>query len=292
MKLGVVFPQTAIGTDPIAIREYVQAIEDIGYDYLLTYEHVLGANPAYYDDGRHFIYTYEDAFHDPFVLFSWLTGLTKKLEFVSGILILPQRNTAVVAKQSATLSILSGGRFRLGVGVGWNEAEMTGVGYDFSTRGQRIDEQIEVLYRLWTEPLVDYQGNFHDIEQLGLNPRPPEPPPLWFGGTADAVLKRTAKYGDGWIPFATSPQKMIPVVEKMHDFLEAAGRNPAEFGMDVRISPVGDDPEAWGDYIQGWLDLGMTHLCINTAKMDNPLLDENIQLLMRLKQFVDENFGE
>ncbi len=292
MKLGVVFPQTAIGNDPVAIAEYVQAIEDMGYDYLMTYEHVLGANPAHYNDGRYFIYTHEDAFHDPFVLYSWLAGLTQKLEFVTGILILPQRNVGVVAKQSATLSILSGGRLRLGVGVGWNQAEMEGLGYDFSNRGKRIDEQVEILQQLWTEPLVDYQGEFHDIQQLGLNPLPPTPPPLWFGGSADAVLKRAAKYGDGWLPFGTSPEKIEPYVDKMYQFLEDEGRDPADFGMDVRISPTGNDPEKWYGFIEGWLKHGMTHLCVNATKMENPLLDENIQVLMRLKSFVDDNFGE
>lgn len=291
MKLGVTFPQTQMGSDPVAIREYVQAIEDMGYDYVLTYEHVLGANPAHYDDGRHFVYTHEDAFHDPFVLYSWLTGLTSTLEFVTGILILPQRNTAVVAKQSATLTILSGGRFRLGVGVGWNEAEMVGCGYDFGTRGRRMDEQVELLQKLWTEPLVDFKGEFHTVEQMGINPLPTKPTPLWFGGSADPVLKRMAKHGAGWIPPSTSPDKMQATVTKMRGFLEDAGRNPAEFGMDVRINPAGHAPSEWETYIRGWLDHGMTHLCVNTTQQDNPLLDENMQLLIRFKTFMTENFG-
>ncbi len=217
MKLGAVFPQTEIGTDPVAIRDYVQAVEDLGYDYLLTYEHILGADPAAYADGRRFTYTYRDMFHEPFVLFGYLAALTRRLEFVTGILILPQRNTALVAKQAVEVDILTAGRLRLGVGVGWNQAEMEGVGYDFGTRGRRIEEQIVVLRELWTKPLVTFTGRYHTIRSLGINPLPVQRPiPLWFGGSAGPVLRRMARFGDGWIPSGLTPEQGQPLVEQLH----------------------------------------------------------------------------
>ena len=200
MKLGVVFPQTEIEHSPAAIRDYAQAAEDLGYDYLLAYEHVLGANPER-PGGWRGPYTHLHSFFEPFVLFSYLAGLTHRLQFTTGILILPQRQTVLVAKQAATLDALSGGRLRLGIGIGWNAIEYEALGEDFHTRGRRIEEQVELLRLLWTEPLVSFQGREHILSDAGIKPLPVQRPiPIWFGGSSDPVLRRMARLGDGWMP--------------------------------------------------------------------------------------------
>lgn len=284
MKLGAVFPQTEIGTDPVAIRDYVQAVEDLGYDYLLAYEHILGADPADYQDGRRFAYTYRDMFHEPFVLFGYLAALTQRLEFVTGILILPQRNTALVAKQAAEVDILTGGRLRLGVGVGWNQAEMEAVGYDFSTRGRRIEEQIVVLRELWTKPLVTFTGRYHAIRNLGINPLPLQRPiPLWFGGSAGPVLRRMARFGEGWIPTGLNPEQGKPIVEQLHRHLAEQGRDPASFGIDVRISLAQQPRPTWDAYLAGWQALGATHVCLNTMKAGFDTVQQHIEALRQFK---------
>lgn len=284
MKLGAVFPQTEIGTDPVAIRDYVQAVEDLGYDYLLAYEHILGADPANYQDGRRFAYTYRDMFHEPFVLFGYLAALTQRLEFVTGILILPQRNTALVAKQAAEVDILTGGRLRLGVGVGWNQAEMGAVGYDFSTRGRRIEEQIVVLRELWTKPLVTFTGRYHTIRNLGINPLPLQRPiPLWFGGSAGPVLRRMARFGEGWIPTGLNPEQGKPIVEQLHRHLAEQGRDPASFGIDVRISLAQQPRPTWDAYLAGWQALGATHVCLNTMKAGFETVQQHIEALRQFK---------
>ncbi len=284
MKFGAVFPQTEIGADPVAIRDYVQAVEDLGYDYLLTYEHILGADPAAYADGRRFTYTYRDMFHEPFVLFGYLAALTRRLEFVTGILILPQRNTALVAKQAAEVDILTAGQLRLGIGVGWNQAEMEGVGYDFGTRGRRIEEQIVVLRELWTKPLVTFSGRYHTIRSLGINPLPVQRPiPLWFGGSARPVLRRMARFGDGWIPSGLTPEQGQPLVEQLHRHLAAEGRDPTAFGIDVRISLAQQPRNTWEAYLSGWQALGATHICLNTMKAGFNTVQQHIQALHQFK---------
>ncbi len=284
MKLGVVFPQTEIGTDPLAIRDFVQAAEGLGYDYLLAYEHVLGADPADYPDGRRFAYTFRDQFHEPLVLFGYLAALTEHLEFTTGILILPQRNTALVAKQAAEVDILSGGRLRLGVGVGWNEAEMRGVGYDFATRGKRMDEQIALLRALWTEPLVTFEGAYHTVRRLGINPLPVQRPiPLWFGGAADPVLRRMARFGAGWMPSGLSPEQGAPLVARLREYLAAERRDPAQFGLDVRVTLARQPRPTWDAYLAGWGALGATHVCVNTMKAGLETIADHIAAIAEFK---------
>ena len=202
MKLGVVFPQYEISANPADLRDYVQTVEGLGYDYLMIYDHVLGANPDR-PGGWSGPYTYLTQFHEPMVLLGWMAALTQRLEFVTGVLILPQRQTALVAKQAAQISLLAGGRIRLGVGVGWNDVEYEGLGEDFHTRGKRVEEQVRLLHDLWTQPLVNFKGEFDTINDAGINPLPPQPIPIWFGGDADVVLRRSARLGDGWIPDAS-----------------------------------------------------------------------------------------
>lgn len=259
---GIVLPQTEIGSDPIVLRDFAQMAEAMGYRYLLAYDHVLGANPDR-PGGWRGPYTYLTPFHEPFVLFAYLAALTQSLEFVTGILILPQRQTALVAKQTAELDILSGGRLRLGVGIGWNKVEYDSLGMDFSVRGRRSEEQVRLLRRLWSEPLVTFDGEFDRIDDAGILPLPTRRIPIWFGGEADAVLERMARLGDGWIVNYMQPGEGAPYMEKIRGYLAAAGRAPESFGADVRVNmskqPIGE----WAAYLRGWHEIGATHAALN-----------------------------
>ena len=264
MRVGVVFPQTEIGADPVSIRDYAQAAESLGYDHLLAYDHVLGANP----DSRPSWtgYRHTDMFHEPFVLFAYLAGITQRIEFVSGIIILPQRQTVLVAKQAAALDVLCGGRLRLGIGIGWNPVEYEALGENFRNRGRRSEEQIDVLRQLWTSELVTYDGRWHKITDAGLNPLPVQRPiPIWFGGTSDPVMRRLAKIGDGWFPQRFGPdERGREILEKLRSYIAEAGREPSEVGIEPRISVSQGDPDAWAEEASAWKELGATHLSVNT----------------------------
>jgi probable F420-dependent oxidoreductase len=282
MRIGVVFPQTEIGSDPLAIRDYIQAVEGMGYTHLLVYEHVLGANPER-PEGWQGPYTHQHSFYEPFVLFSYLTPLTQKLEFVTGVLILPQRQTALVAKQAATLDVLCGGRLRLGIGNGWNEFEYIALDKNFHNRGVRIEEQVTLLRRLWTEPLVDYSGRWHTIPDAGLNPLPIQRPiPLWFGGHADKVLRRAARLGDGWMPTYRTVEQARPALDTLACYLEEAGRSPAAFGLEPRLNCSLIPPDEWEVTRQNWQEAGATHFSINTMGCGYTTLDQHIETLKRL----------
>lgn len=264
MQLGVVFPQTEIGDDPLVLRDYVQTAEGLGYDYILCYDHVLGANPDR-PGGWRGPYTDQHMFHEPFVTYAYMAAITERIDFVTGILILPQRQTALVAKQAAQLDRLSGGRLRLGIGVGWNAVEYEALGEDFSKRGQRSEEQVQVLKELWTKPLVTFEGKFHTIQDAGLNPMPVQQPiPIWFGGGADAVLRRMARYGDGWMPNSTTMEKLQATWDTLAAYLEAEGRSVQDFGLDARATIHNYAPSEWDRVRQQWQDFGATHFCINT----------------------------
>ena len=263
MKFGVVFPQIEFGSDPIAIRDYAQTAEALGYSHILAYDHVLGANPDR-PGGWQGPYTYKHPFHDPFVLYAYMAGLTNTIEFVTGILILPQRQTAVVAKQAATLALLSNGRFRLGVGVGWNKVEYVALGQDFHQRGKRMDEQLDVLTKLWSDPLITYDGDFHTIPDAGLNPLPPQPIPIWFGGHADVVLRRIARWGQGWLPNYRQADAAQRSLDKLAGYLEDNGRSFSEIGIEPRLSFGDGDVDDWQATSAGWRSAGATHLTLNT----------------------------
>lgn len=264
MQVGLVFPQTEIGSDPAAIRDYAQAAEGLGYSHLMAYEHVVGANPnrAQPWTGP---YNHQDAFHEPFSLFSFLAGVTERLAFATGILILPQRQTVLVAKQAASLDVLSGGRLRLGVGVGWNWVEYIALGESFRSRGRRVEEQVEVLRRLWSEPLVTFHGRWHDLPDVGLNPMPVQRPiPIWFGGHADAVLRRIAFIGDGWMPGYRRAADARPALEKIGRYLAEAGRSWDDIGLEPRLMYAYGDAGVWHTYIEDWRAVGASHISLNT----------------------------
>ncbi len=264
MRIGVVFPQTEFGNDPGALRAYAQAAEDLGYKHILAYDHVLGANPER-SGGWRGPYTYKNPFHEPFVLFGFMAAVTQRIEFTTGILILPQRETALVAKQAAALDVVSGGRLRLGVGIGWNPVEYTALNQDFHTRGRRIEEQVYVLRRLWTEPLVTFDGHWHHIPDAGLNPMPVQQPiPIWFGGYADVVLRRIARIGNGWMPGHRAAADAQADLEKLARYIAEAGRQPDEVGLEPRLQFGQGGPEVWRQVKSAWQAAGATHLSVNT----------------------------
>lgn len=285
MKIGVVFPQTEFGTDPEFIKEYAQVAEALGYTHVLAYDHVLGANPQR-PGGWRGPYTYEDPFYSPFLLFSFMASVTDRLSFITGILILPQRETALVAKQAATLDVLCQGRFRLGVGTGWNAVEYVALNQSFKTRGKRQEEQVEVLRRLWTEPLVTFEGQWHKIPDAGLNPMPVQRPiPIWFGGSADAVLRRMARLGDGWLPNYRRVADARPALDRLQRYLVEEGRVWDEFGLEPRLLYGDGDPDRWAAIMDEWRHAGATHLSLNTMYAG---LEEPQQHMDALRHFAQE----
>ena len=284
MQLGVVFPQTEIGADPAAVRDYAQAAEALGYRHLLVYDHLLGAN-AGSRPGWRGAYRHTDMFHEPFVLFGYLAGLTEKIEFVTGVLILGQRQTALVAKQAAEVDVLAGRRLRLGIGIGWNAVEYEALGEDFHNRGLRSEEQIEVLRALWTQELVTFDGRWHKITDAGLNPMPVQRPiPIWFGGMDDRVLRRTARMGDGWFPQFRPDDSGRAMLRQLHAYAREQGRDPADIGIEGRITIGRGSPEEWTGEAARWKSLGATHLSVNTMGGGLSSLDSHIDAIRRFKE--------
>ena len=286
MRVGVVFPQTEIGTDPMAVRDYAQAAESLGYDHLVAFDHVLGANAAS-RPGWSGAYQHTDTFYEPFVLFGYLAGITKSMELVTGIVIIPQRQTALVAKQAAAVDVLSGGRLRLGIGTGWNDVEYEALGENFHNRGRRSEEQIEVMRALWTQELVTYEGRWHKITDAGINPLPVQRPiPIWFGGRADQVLRRIARLGDGWFPLFRPDDSGRALIEKMRSYARQEGRDPSTIGIESWVSIRNRSPEECSKDVRRWKELGATHISVNTmgAGLSSP--DGHIDAIRRFKEAV------
>jgi len=277
MKYGAIFPQYEVSSDAENIRKFMLSVEEMGYDFVLAYDHILGANPDR-EGGWQGPYTHETQFHEIFSLFSYAAAITTKLEFATGIVILPQRQTALVAKQAAQVDLFSNGRLRLGIGVGWNQVELEGMGENFSNRGKRSAEQVEVMQLLWQNELVTYEGQYHKLDDVGLNPLPVQRPiPVWFGGAADATLKRMAKLGDGWMPGGLPLDRAKPRLEKLHDYLKAEGRDPADFGIDpfIGLNRL-DDPHGT---VEQWQQLGATHASILTMHGENTTVEQHLDQL-------------
>jgi probable F420-dependent oxidoreductase len=265
VKIGAVFPQLEIGADPAVVRDWTTTVEAAGYNHVLAYDHVLGADPANRPGWTG--YTDKSSFHEVFVLFGYLAAITTTLELVTGVLVLPQRQTALVAKQAAEVDILSGGRLRLGVGIGWNQVEYDALDIPFERRGARLTEQVELLRRLWSEPVISYEGEFDRVQEAGLNPLPGREIPIWFGGGADAVLRRTGRIGDGWMPQLAPDDEARAKLAMIREAAEKAGRDPRTIGIEPRLT-LGAVPESeWRAYVDGWRELGATHLCVNTMNM-------------------------
>ncbi len=301
LQLGVVFPQTEIGADPVAVRDYAQAAEDLGFTHLVAYDHVIGAAARSYDLQRlSGPYREHDMFHEPLVLFGYLAGITRKLQLCTGILILPQRQAALVAKQAAEVDVLSGGRLRIGVGIGWNWVEYEVLGVPYKDRGARQEEQIRLMRELWTQPLVTFKGRFHAVVDAGINPLPVQRPiPIWLGGMAEPVLARVGALADGWYPRFPSldgirtPNR--PVVEKeppadvvarVRDYAKAAGRDPDALGIQGFITHNNETPEQWAKAVAAYRAIGATHLAFNTMKAGLTHVAEHIAALRRFKEAV------
>mgnify|MGYP001308498568 FL=1 len=293
MKTGAVFPQTEIGSDPAAVRDYVQAVEELGYAHMMVYDHVLGADTSHHANWEG-SYTSESMFHEPFVLFGYLAGITTKIELVTAVLILGQRQTALVAKQAAEVDLLTGGRLRLGVGVGWNHVEYEALNQEFGNRGQRYAEQIKLLREFWTQEVVEFEGQYHKVDHAGVNPQPVQRPiPIWMGAGAranpvptDRVLRRVARLADGWFPQMQPTNDARSTVERLKKFADEAGRDAAEIGMEPRINLGDGDPEFWQEQARVWEDMGATHISVNTmrAGLDSP--QDHINAIQQFKEVI------
>jgi probable F420-dependent oxidoreductase len=287
VKVGIVFPQADIGTDPAVIRAFARGVEEAAFDYLLAYDHITGVHPDRFAGAAipGFAgppYVHDSPFHEPLVLFSHLAGVTSRLEFVTSVLVLPQRSTPLVAKQAAEVDLLSGGRLRLAVGVGWNFAEYESLNADFESRNRRLEEQIVVLRKLWTEPLVTFPGRWHTLDRVAITPRPARPLPIWIGGgTSEHVLRRVARLADGWMPLLQPVEDAEKAVARLRALLVEAGRDPASFGLDARIRATGG-PADWVAAAQRWRSLGATHLCVSVGR-GIPAMQQ-LETAIRMKQ--------
>jgi probable F420-dependent oxidoreductase len=278
MQIGAVYPQIELSGDPTAVRRIGLAAEELGFDYLLAYDHVLGAVHADRTPGLTGPYTEHDPFHDPFVMFAYLAGITERLRFATGVLILPQRQTALVARQAADLELLSGGRLRLGVGVGWNHVEYEALGQQFRARGARQEEQIGLLRQLFREPVVDFSGRFDRIDRAALVPRPAHPIPIWLGGSSPAAYDRAARLADGFIFIGGDIDRTIGECRRLRDRVRGLGRPVKEFGAEYVARPQGGPDDLRAD-IDAWREAGGTHLSVVTMGLGLDSIDGHIDYL-------------
>jgi probable F420-dependent oxidoreductase len=284
MQIGVVYPQIELQGDPGAVRRFGCAVEDLGFDYLLAYDHVLGAVHADRTPPLTGPYTESDPFHDPFVMFAFLAGITERIGFATGVLVLPQRQTALVARQAADVDLLSGRRLRLGVGVGWNHVEYTALGQDFHTRGARQEEQIDLLRRLFTEPVVDFPGRFDRVERASLVPKPARSIPIWLGGSGRAAFERAARLADGFIFFgAAGIDDAVNAWNRLRQRLEDLGRAVADFGAEYVALPGGGVRELSAQ-VEAWREAGGTHLSVATMGLGLAGVDDHIDYLVSVTQ--------
>ncbi len=280
MRIGVVFPQTELGGEPAVVRAYGQRVEELGFTHILAYDHVVGADPKVHRgwDGP---YDIGSTFHEPFVMFGYLAAVTS-LELVTGVIILPQRQSVLVAKQAAEVDLLTGGRFRLGVGLGWNAVEYEALGETFTNRGRRSEEQVEVMRRLWTERSVTFNGRHHTITAAGLAPLPVQRPiPVWFGAASDRAYERAGRLGDGWFPMVGPGPRLDHALEQVRRAATAAGRDPESLGMEGRVSWSGDRDKVAAD-IAAWKAAGATHVSVNTMNAGLATVDDHLATLERV----------
>jgi probable F420-dependent oxidoreductase len=291
VHVGAIFPQTECSTDPGAMRAFVQAVEALGYDSLFIADHVLGADPRVHQHPSLERYSHRSVVHEPLVLLAYVAALTRRLILATGILILPQRQTALVAKQAAELDVLSGGRLRLGIGVGWNAVEYEALGQDFHTRGRRCEEQLAVLRALWTQESVDFQGRWHRIRHAGLNPLPVQRPiPIWLGvggrqqaRPPAAVLRRVGRLADGWSPNIPTDAAGQAIVAQVQRYAREAGRDPARLPLEGRVRVGGRTPEEWLGQVRAWQALGATHVIAETREGGLSFPDGHVEALRAFK---------
>ena len=283
MQIGAVFPHNEIGTDPGAIKAYAQGVEAMGITHLLIYDHVLGADPDR-EGGFRGPYDKDVAFHEPFTTFAFIAGVTDKIDLITTVMILPQRQTVLAAKQAAEVALLSNNRFKLGVGVGWNELEYVGLNETFNNRGRRQEEQVDVMRKLWSEDSLDYTGEYHRIDKASINPRPSKTIPIWFGGSAPALLDRVARLGDGWIPLMGANDKAKACIDTIKQTREAAGLSFANFGIQAQAQYAGGSPERWRKHAEAWREMGCTHLAIATHNAGPTTVDGHLARIGEYQQ--------
>ena len=283
MKIGMIYPQTELQGDPDAVRRIGLAAEELGFEFLVTYDHVVGA-PHDREPSLNGPYTDQHPFHDPFAMLAYLAAITSRIELVPGVLILPQRQTVLVARQAADVDLLSGGRLRLGVGLGWNYVEYEALGEDFATRGRRLAEQVPLLRRLWSEPLVSFVGEFDRIDRAALNPRPRRSIPIWLGGFADVALRRAARIADGFI-FADGAADAFEQLPRLREHLHAEGRDAATFGLQVNML-LAKSPESVVETARRWRDIGGTHAAVNPMGQGLATIDAHIAYMARVADAV------
>ena len=290
MEFGVVFPQTEIGSEPGPARELIQASENMGFDGLVVYDHVLGANTDFYkNSGVDFFYDIDDNFHEIFVLLGWAAAITERIKLITGIVILPQRQTTLVAKQAAAIDVLSNGRLVLGIAVGWNPVEFEALGEDFHNRGKRIEEQIDVMRALWTKKVVNYQGRWHTIRQAGLKPFPVQQPiPLWIGGDAYPVLQRTGRLGDGWFPTTARASDSAKKIEIIREAALQANRNPDDIVISVQINLNEIPMSGIADYIGQWRDVGATNFYLDTMNCGLDTVAKHLDAFRQYKEITSK----
>ena len=264
MEFGIVLPHHEIGADPGAIKAFAQGAESLGATHMLLYDHVLGADPNRPGGWKNRPYDKDVRFHEPFTTFAFIAAVTTKIDMMTAVLILPQRQTALVAKQAAEVAILSEGRFRLGIGTGWNQIEYEALNENFKNRGKRQAEQVELLRNLWREDSLTYAGKFHTVTAASINPRPPRSIPIWFGGGAPALLERCAKLGDGWIPISGPTPEAKETIDVLKKHRAAAGLQWSGFGIQAQAQFRGGDPERWRGHAGKWRELGATHIAVAT----------------------------
>ena len=283
MEIGAVFPHNEIGTDPQAIKDYAQGVEELGITHLLIYDHVLGADRSR-PGGFEGPYDKDVAFHEPFTTFAFIAAVTKNLDMITTVMILPQRQTVLVAKQAAELAILSNNRFKLGIGVGWNAVEYVGLNENFKNRGKRQAEQVELMRLLWESEVLEYKGEYHHIDKASLNPRPSENIPIWFGGGAPQLIERCADLGDGWIPLMGPNEAARNTLEKIRAKREAKGLDWNNFGVQAQAQYAGGDPDRWNKHAEKWRDLGASHLAVATHNAEPTNVDGH---LSRIKEYMN-----
>jgi probable F420-dependent oxidoreductase len=287
VRIGVVFPQTEIGGDAGAVRAYAEHVEGLEYTHLVAYDHVVGADPAVHA-GWNGPYDVHTTFHEPLVMFGYLAAVTTSLELVTGIVILPQRQAVLVAKQAAEVDLLSGGRLRLGVGLGWNAVEYEALGEDFSTRGKRCDEQVELMRKLWTEESVSYQGAYHQVTGAGLAPLPIQRPiPVWFGASSARALRRAGRLGDGWFPMVAPGPKLEAARQQVEQAATDAGRDPAQIGMQGQVSWNGNTDDL-AEGIRSWAQAGASHVSVNTMDAGLATVEQHLDALTSAAEIARE----
>ena len=286
MKIGVIFPQTEIGNNPEDIKLYGKTVESIGFSHILAYEHVVGANLKNRPDWSG-VYNINNPFHEPFVLFSFLSSITNRIKFLTGVIILPQRQAVLVAKQAASLDVLSNGRLELGIGIGWNNLEYEALGMNFKNRGKRCEEQIEVLKKLWSSKSVDYKGKYHSIPDVGINHMPKRPIPIWIGGGAEVVLRRTARLADGWLAQIQPDQTGMEKIKRFREYISEYGRDQNKIGINGTLIIKNRNKSQLQDQIQKWTELGATQISINTMGLGLESVSEHLSILEKFSLFLN-----